>query len=458
MKSSDFSHPPAAFAPQDTFPKGLHNIYVFIVLNALSFQIVLYSPMVLYAKTLGASATVLGIIAGMMPLLVIFQIPAARYMGRVGYKRFVFAGWGTRTLFIVGMALVPLTGGFLDATTRLALILMLLFCFNLARGITSCAWLPWITALIPASLRGRYLARDMASQNIGGFMVFVLSAFCLGQEPTALRFAGLFAFSAAMGGASLNFLRQVPEAEAPAEIRASATRVPWRDIAAYPPFRKLVAMSLLWAVAYGGINTFVVSFLKTEVGMGEREIMLIMSVAFLGGLGALAFFGSGLDRVGSKPVLHFSVVAWLLIVGGWLLIAGKVIAPRPSSMATLLFATGLTSSLVSMAQTRLVMIVTPQMGRDHFFALYSVLTNVTMGLSPIFWGLFIDSVHTVHGNWHGLEWNRFSLFFLGALAAFVLTLAMTRRLEEPQAGGLGELVREILRQPPLRVLRFWGRE
>ena len=29
--------------------------------------------MVLYAKTLGASATVLGIITGMMPLLVIFQ-------------------------------------------------------------------------------------------------------------------------------------------------------------------------------------------------------------------------------------------------------------------------------------------------------------------------------------------------------------------------------------------------
>ena len=50
--------------------------------------------MVLYAKSLGASATVLGIIAGMMPLLVIFQIPAANYIDRVGFKRFVYAGWG----------------------------------------------------------------------------------------------------------------------------------------------------------------------------------------------------------------------------------------------------------------------------------------------------------------------------------------------------------------------------
>ena len=59
-------------------PVGLKNAYLFATFNALSFQIVLGSPMILYAKGLGASATVLGIIAGMMPMLVIFQIPAAQ--------------------------------------------------------------------------------------------------------------------------------------------------------------------------------------------------------------------------------------------------------------------------------------------------------------------------------------------------------------------------------------------
>jgi len=48
------------------FPDGLHNAFLFAFFNALSFQIVLSSPMVLYARTLGASATVLGIIAGMI--------------------------------------------------------------------------------------------------------------------------------------------------------------------------------------------------------------------------------------------------------------------------------------------------------------------------------------------------------------------------------------------------------
>src|SRR2546422_6264332 len=101
-------------AEKHSFPPGLHNAFLFAAFNALSFQIVLSSPMVLYAKSLGASATVLGIIAGMMPLLVIFQIPAAHYVGRVGCKQFVYAGWGVRVMFIFGMALVPLTGVFLN--------------------------------------------------------------------------------------------------------------------------------------------------------------------------------------------------------------------------------------------------------------------------------------------------------------------------------------------------------
>jgi len=43
----------------------------------------------------------------MMPLLVIFQIPAASHIARIGFKRFVYAGWGTRVVFIFAMALVP---------------------------------------------------------------------------------------------------------------------------------------------------------------------------------------------------------------------------------------------------------------------------------------------------------------------------------------------------------------
>src|SRR5258708_10132066 len=200
-------------AEKQFFPPGLHNAFLFAGFNALSFQMALNRPMVLYARTLGASATVLGIIAGMMPLLVILQIPAASYIPRLGFKRFVYAGWGTRVMFIFGMALVPLTSVFLKAETRLALMLMLLFCFNLSRGISSCAWLPWITALVPAGLRVKYLARDAAVQNLASFFTFLIAAACLAGESHSWQFAVLFAFSAMTGAVSLSFLKRIPAAD-----------------------------------------------------------------------------------------------------------------------------------------------------------------------------------------------------------------------------------------------------
>jgi MFS family permease len=442
-----------------SFPAGLHNAFLFSFFNALSYQLVLSSPMVLYAKTLGASATVLGLIAGMMPLLVIFQIPAASYIPRLGFKRFVFAGWGTRVMFIFVMALVPLTGGFLDGRNRLALMLVLLFCFNLSRGISSCAWLPWITALVPSTLRGRYLARDAGVQNSGSFFTFLIAAASLSGEPKPWQFAVLFTFSALTGAVSLSFLKRIPDAEVPEEVRASTAPVPWMEMATYPPFKKLLLTVIGWSVAYGGMTAFTVAFLKVEAGMSEGEILLVSSTFFLGGLGSLWVLGSRLDRLGSKPVLTFAFAAWMAVLAGWMAVSGGLLPVRLSLVLALQFLMGLLAALVQMSNTRLAMAVIPVMGRNHFFAIYSVVMNVTLGLAPIAWGLLIDAVGAHAPTWLGLSWNRFTVFFAATALVFAAALALARRLDEPEAASMEILLREILIHSPQRIwARFWPRD
>jgi MFS family permease len=443
---------------KERFPPGLNNAYLFAVFNALSYQIVLAGPMILYAKTLDASATVLGIIAGMMPLLVIFQIPAASHINRIGYRRFVLAGWSTRVAFIFAMALVPLTSGFLDASNRLALLLALLFCFNLSRGISSCAWLPWITVLVPESLRGNYLARDAAVTGLASFVTFLVSAAMLAGQPQPWQFAALFAYSAITGAISLTFLKRIPDVPTPVEPRASTASVPWLDMACYEPFAKLLRTVIAWSVAYGGITAFTVAYLKAETGMSEGKVLLVNSVAFLGGWSSLWFLGSRLDRLGSKPVLTFCFAAWIAVLGGWLALAGGVFPAKLTLVLLLQVLMGLLAALVQMANTRLAMAVIPAMGRNHFFALYSVLNNVTLGLAPIGWGLLIDAVGSHAPAWLGVEWHRFTVFYAVAALAFLVTLALARRLDEPKAASMEDLLREILIQSPQRFwLRFWPR-
>jgi len=414
--------------------------------------------MILYAKSLGASATVLGLIAGMMPLLVIFQIPAASHINRVGYRRFVLAGWSTRVLFIFFIALVPLTGAFLTPTNRLALLLALLFCFNLSRGISSCAWLPWITALLPAELRGKYLVRDAAVQNVASFLAFLSTAAALAGETRSWQFALIFLFSATMGATSLVFLKRIPDVPPPDEPLVSTTSVPWLEMSRYAPVRKLLRTVVAWSVASGGITAFTVAFVKTEAQMSEGKILLVSSAAFIGGLSCLWFLGLHLDRLGSKPVLGFSFAAWISVLAGWTALAGGVFPAELTLVLILQFLMGLLGALVSMSNTRLAMAVIPVMGRNHFFAIYSVVSNVTLGLSPIAWGLLIDAVGVHSPVWLGLEWNRYTIFFAGAALVFGVALMLARRLDEPKAASLEELLREILIQSPQRFwLRLWPR-
>lgn len=451
--------PPGNTASSPVFPPGLNNAFLFSAFNALSFQIVLGSPMILYAKSLEASATVLGIIAGMMPLLVIFQIPAASHINRIGYRRFVLAGWSTRVLFIFAMALVPMTSGFLNQANRLALLLALLFCFNLSRGISSCAWLPWITLLVPENLRGRYLARDAAVQNLASFVTFLIAAATLAGATQSWQFGALFAFSAAMGAVSLLFLKRIPDVPPPVEeATKSTTSVPWLAMAGFPPFKKLLITVVAWSVAYGGMSAFTVAFLKAHTGMSEGKILLISSVAFLGGVSSLGLMAHRFDRVGSKPVLGAACAGWLLLLGGWVALAGGVVEARLGIVLLLQFFTGLLAALANMANNRLAMAIVPVMGRNHFFALYSVTTNVTLGLAPIAWGVLIDAVGERRPVWFGMEWNRFTVFFALAAVAFAVTFLLSRRLEEPKAASLETLLREILIQSPQKFwLRFWPR-
>ena len=440
----------------EKFPPGLNNAFLFATFNALSFQIILGSPMILYAKNLGASATVLGIITGMLPLLVIFQIPAANYIGRFGYKKFVYAGWGSRVIFIFLIAVIP-GMAFLKMETKLALILFLLFIFNLLRGISSCAWLPWISSLVPTSLRGKYLAGDQACIGVASCAAFLISAAVLGANPRASHFVAIFLISGVNGAISLYFLKRIPDVPVPEDVRTSRQPVPWLAMLKFPPFKKLLIMNLGWSAAYGGMSAFTVAFLKTQTTMSESTILVVCSVFFLGGLFSL-WFGRRLDTLGSKPVMIFSSLLWLCIIGVWLLLAGKYLLPAPTLILGIQFCMGVGASVFNMSNVRLAMVVTPELGRNHFFALYSVVANLSLGLSPILWGILIDGFADLNYNLRGFNWNRFTVFFFGSGLMFILTTWLKLKLEEPAAKPVEHLVREMFISSPQRMIaRVWPR-
>jgi MFS family permease len=220
-------------------PRGSFNLHWFSLFNAISFQIMMGAPIIVYAKSLGASSTILGVIAAFTPLMTVFQLPAARHLDRFGYRQFVLMGWGMRIVLIFLVAGIPLAA-FLDATSKLAALLALLFFFNLLRGISSAAWMPWIAHLIPAEVRGRFLSADQFFMYFGCLLSLFASALVISGPVTRWSYALVFLISAVGGAVSLAFIRRIPEVEAGEAMRLSSQNVPWRAMLIFRLFRLLV--------------------------------------------------------------------------------------------------------------------------------------------------------------------------------------------------------------------------
>jgi MFS family permease len=259
------------------------------------------------------------------------------------------------------------------------------------------------------------------------------------------------------GAISLYFLKRIPDVPVPEDVRTSRQPVPWLAMVKFPPFKKLLIMNLGWSAAYGGMSAFTVAFLKTQTTMSESTILVVNSVFFLGGVLSL-WFGRRLDTLGSKPAMIFSSLLWLCIIGAWLLLAGKYLRPVPLLLLGIQFCMGLGAAVFNMSNIRLAMVVTPEMGRNHFFALYSVVANLSLGLSPVLWGIVIDGFVDLNYNVQGFNWNRFTVFFFGSGLMFMLTTWLKLRLEEPAAKPVEDLVREMFISSPQRMIaRVWPR-
>jgi MFS family permease len=405
------------------YPPGSLNVNGFSFFNAVSFQIVLGAPVILFAKSLGASSFVLGTIAALTPLLNILQLLAARFLHRVGYKRFVLAGWGARTFFTFCIAVLPLLPG-LSLSTRLGLLIAALFCFNLLRGFSAGAWLPWLTALVPASVRGRFLSRDNAFMHLGCLAALLLSAWVMTGSVEADEYAAVFGIGLLSALVSLGFVRLIPEAESAEERKQSGVPVPWSAMLRFPPFAKLLWFTTIYMTVIGSLGVFTVEYLVVRGKFSESMILLLSAWSFVGALAGLAITAPRLDATGSKPWLRHGLVIMALVIFSWFLLASGLLPGWPALVAALNFFGGVAGAIFGVANTRITMGSVPAMGRNHFFALFTVVSGLGLGGAPMVWGAMLDTLGTLDVVLGAMTINRYSVYFavLVVLAGLALRL------------------------------------
>ena len=447
----------ASAAVDEEFVPEARNANQFSLYNQLNFQITLGAPMILYAKSLGASSTTIGIVAALAPLLTVLQLPTAYFIPKVGYKRFVLLGWFSRTIIVFSLALLPLVTA-LDAATKTSLMLMCLFTFNVLRGISTGAWLPWLTSLIPETSRGAFLRRDQTFMQIGGVLAMALATFVLWHDAHPGNFAFLFLLSACAGTLSLFFIRRIPDVPIEDQVRGSGQPVPWLEILHHPPFSKLLIFNVVYNWVVGGLAAFAIGFLQSRAGFSDGAILACSLLSFVGASVSVSSFGELLNQTGSKPILRIAIVCYLWAVLCWVLVSSNLLYCSKSIVAIIYFILGIAGGLFSIANTRIAMDTMPVMGRNHFFSLFTVFSSLSLGLAPICWGIFLDLLAHLETRIGAFELNRYSLYFSLLTVLVIVTFVLANPLVEKKGQPFSLALRDAVIYSRLRLFaRFLNR-
>ena len=412
------------------YSRGIFNFHWFNFFNAICFQIILGAPIVLLAKELGANSITLGIIESFTPLMTMLQLPAARYLGKYSYRSFALMGWGLRSIFITTSAIVPLLS-FWSKEVRLGLLLGSLFLFNVIRGISSAAFLPWITGVVPGAMRGRYIGVDHTFVYGGSLLTMLLSSLLMKGEIEPWRYSLVLCISVTGAVVSLLFLRLTHDARHSEATAASSDHISILQMLSLAPFRNLILFSLLYATVTGGLSVFPVEYLRMQAQFSPSTIFALSAATFFAPLLILQWLGRIVDLAGSIAVMRASIVLFTTVLAVWFAMSAGLIRPDWRVVLLLNFTRGMGVAGLNLASLHLGMSVVPESGKNHFFALSTVIGSFGMAIVPIVWGAILDllgGMDLLVGPFHI---RRHSVYFLGICLLSLAALFMTRILIRP---------------------------
>lgn len=437
----------------DTLPPKIRYAYWYEGLNAVSYQICLGSPLILFANQLGASAVVLGILAGLSPLTSVIQLVIAPYAEKIGYRKLMVNGWTARVSILIFLVILPLVSHLIGESLSIWIMLAVMFTFTLSRGVAVCSWLPWIAAIVPKSMRGYFLSWDRLFVNGGTLIALGVSGVILLQH-TMLGYSMVFLISFLGGMASLVFLRCIPEPQAPAVPAEQAQeKLGWRTILSDGTFRNLIVFSCMVQLVVAASNTFTVVFVRDQVGMGDGPILWLTAGAAVLSMFATQVLRVKADQLGSKPLLVFSLSWWGIYFLVWLLLSVNGI-PQPILMVCLLMlANGFFAAIYDLALTRLLMNVAgDRPASAQYFALHSVITSVVTGLAPIAWGLLLDGLQGSRASVAGFGLSEYSYLFGLQWVLLLLVGVALARLREANAQSFRQVIYDSFIVKPIKVI------
>jgi hypothetical protein len=353
------------------------------------------------AVVLGASNTVIGLIAGIAPLMQLVQLHATHVVERRrNRKRLALtSAVAARALWlaVAAASLLPL------GRSRVGVLLALL---ALRAGVNAyyiCSSNSWVRDLVPDRTMGDFYARRMSSAYLAGLLTGVAAGWII-DASTAGRlfgsalgaFAFLFAVATVAGEIAALMMVKVPEPEMPppsGENLASRLGAPLRDA----NYRRFLCYLGAWNLTLGIATPLLTVLLLRRLGFPILWVVLLEGAGkaahllTLGVWGRLADRHSSLSTVAAAQPLYFATLfVWPLV--GWLH------APRAATLALIAavyVVNRVAAAGISIGNMTLAMQLAPRGGATPYLTLRSLIMNPVTFVAPVAGGAVADLIARV---------------------------------------------------------------
>ncbi|WP_292517370.1 MFS transporter [Methanoculleus sp.] len=406
--------------------------------------------LVAFALQLGASNTVIGLLAAIPPLAELLQIPSIYIVDRVRKRRLVVvaASLGARLCWIP-IILIPF---FLSPEQGVFVLITSIALYASFSAVSHCGWNSWMRDLIPQDRLGAFFSRRLTLSTVIALVISLVAGFFIDSweivfpDLAAYGYSVLFLLGLIAGLFGITLLVRTPEprmvVEDEEEGLFAVIRKPFADL----NFRNLIIFLASWNFAVNLASPFFTVYMLQRIGL---DVSIVVALGVLSQVMNIVFYrswGSVADRFSNKSVLAVSGPLFMLAIFAWMFVTlpDVYVLTYPLLIAIHILM-GVSLAGVSLASGNIGLKMAPKGQATSYLASSTFANSVAAGVAPILGGLFVDFFAERELIWTLLwrdpvrelvfvtldlqQWEFFFLF------AFILGLYSLHRLTGVQEEG-----------------------
>lgn len=349
--------------------------------------------MVAFALMLGASNTVIGIIASIGPLTQLLQLPTIFLVKKIQQrKRIVVLTSVVSRIFWVAIAALPWLA---PANIRVPLLVIFLILYFGFATISGGAFNSWMRDFIPEKTMGKYFAKRMAIATMVGAVATVLGGVALDYgnqlfSSSWAMYSVLFLMGSVFGFIGVGFLATIPEptmADRSKQAMLSTLAEPFRD----HNFRKLLTFLGTWNFAINLAAPFFTVYMLKRLGL---SVSWVLGLSVLSQIFNVLFFriwGSLADKFSNKSVLSVSGLLFVISILVWpfTTMPEKYFLSIPLIIAIHALA-GISTAGVNLCAGNIALKLAPRGAATSYLAMSALISGIAATIAPIIAGIAAD--------------------------------------------------------------------